>query len=255
MNYLQDIKYKGNVFPIPYTIFSPNQEANLCFEHETVSKNWKEDFTYTINSKGFRFKEEDKPKTICFVGCSHTFGHGLPQDKIFPELVTQKLGNNWQCINLGFPGSGPDSQIINLSWALNVYDIDVVVWYMSAPMRQTVKKDFIHTFVPPTADFLETKKEKDSFLKSVVELEETTYLKTYWQVYSMLSFLKTKNIKTYYKCWDGLFHAEIQNVLKDLNITEFTDMKNIDLARDDAHKGPESHKWFAEKILEVMHEI
>jgi len=242
-------------YPIPFSPFTPNQEAELCFEHEVVAKDWKHPFTYTINSNGFRYKETDKPKTICFVGCSHTFGHGLPQDKIFPELVTQELGDDWQCINLGFPGSGPDSQMINLSWALNVYDIDVVVWYMSAPMRQAVKKDCIHTFVPPTADFLETKKEKETFLKSIVELEDTTYLKTHWQVYAMLSFLRSKNIKTFYKCWDGKFHAEIQNVLIDLNIVEFTDMKNIDLARDNAHKGPESHRWFSKQLLEVLHEV
>lgn len=255
MNYLQDIKYQGNVFPIPYTIFCPNQEADLCFEHEVVSKDWKEKFTYTINSKGFRYDETVKPKTICFVGCSHTFGHGLPQHQTFPELVTKELGDNWQCINLGFPGSGPDSQIINLTWALNTYNIDTVVWYMSAPMRQIVKKDFIHTFVPPTADFLESKKEKETFLKSIIELEDTTYLKTHWQVYSVLSHLKSKNIKTYYKCWDGKFHSEIQSVLKDLNIIEFTDMKNIDLARDNAHKGPAAHKWFAEQLLEVINEV
>jgi len=254
MKVLKDRRYKNKDFPIPFSLFAPNQSAEMCFENEVVDKNF-EQFNYNINSKGFRFDETDKPKKICFVGCSHTFGHGLAQHQTFPELLTKKLGNDWQCINVGMPGSGPDIQSVNLNWAIENYDIDTVVWYMSIPTRQVIKKGLINVFVPPYVDFLETAKDQKKFLKTTIELEDTNFLKTYWNLYTTFSLLKSKRIKTYFRCWDGKFHSDVKDKLLPLfDIKDFINLKELDLARDNAHKGPKSHEWFAQQIFEVMDE-
>lgn len=65
------------------------------------------DVTYQINSAGFRAPEFDKLDTVDVVvsGCSHTFGHGLPQQHCWGHHITQRLNlNTW--VNLGMNGAG-----------------------------------------------------------------------------------------------------------------------------------------------------
>ena len=61
---------------------------------------------YYINSHGFRCPELDNDPCIAFLGCSHTFGTGLDQKDIWPEIVSEKLG--YRPVNLGFPARGID---------------------------------------------------------------------------------------------------------------------------------------------------
>lgn len=241
-------------YPIPFSKFAPNQEADVCWDNEVIVENWPH-FTYKINQHGFRYDEVDKPNKICFVGCSHTFGQGMAQEEIYPELITKQLGNDWQCINVAIPASGPDAQITNLTWAINNYNIDTVVWYMSTPQRQVVKDEWIHTYVPPYVEWITDRKKAKRFQEMSVWLEETTYLHTYWQLYTIFSLIKEKNIKLYFRCWLGEFHYYIKPLLDQFGIKEFTDMKAIDRARDNSHRGPLSHQWFAEQILGVMNEV
>lgn len=64
-------------------------------------------FTYDFNSHGFRSPEFTTDSTVMFLGCSNTMGVGMPNDLIWPTLVSQKL--NMRSANLGIGGSGPDT--------------------------------------------------------------------------------------------------------------------------------------------------
>lgn len=91
-------------------------------------------FTYTINSSGFRHSEnfiEDKSRKVdVFLGCSLTFGIGVPEEKTFCRLFANKTGRD--TINLGIPGAGVDHCYIALLNILNFYTVDRV--YIHLPV-------------------------------------------------------------------------------------------------------------------------
>lgn len=63
--------------------------------------------TYAINSDGFRCAEFSDDPCIMALGCSFTFGTGLPLDTIWPELVGRSLG--LRVANLAWGGYSADS--------------------------------------------------------------------------------------------------------------------------------------------------
>jgi hypothetical protein len=74
------------------------------------------DFYYDVNKNGFRcddFETMDfSKKSIIYLGCSHTFGVGLPEEEVWTYKV-HKMTEEWQkttynYINLGSSGVGPD---------------------------------------------------------------------------------------------------------------------------------------------------
>jgi len=77
-------------------------------------------FTYSLNSQGYREKEWnqlDWNNSIICLGCSHTFGVGVPEDKTFPSQLSKKIGI--PCINLGIPGGNNFFSSINSSKLIN----------------------------------------------------------------------------------------------------------------------------------------
>lgn len=65
------------------------------------------DIVYVNNSHGFRTVEFDRTENFIAVGCSFTYGIGLPQHSVWPELLSQQL--NIPAYNLGIPGSSADT--------------------------------------------------------------------------------------------------------------------------------------------------
>lgn len=76
------------------------------------------ELSYKINSHGFRCEEmpsEKKPRSIITIGCSNTFGVGIPVGQIWPTLVGNTLRQ--RPYNLGIPGGSLDSAFrVLLAW-------------------------------------------------------------------------------------------------------------------------------------------
>ena len=76
------------------------------------------ELSYKINSHGFRCEEipvEKKPRSIIAIGCSNTFGVGMPVGQIWPTLVGNTLRQ--RPYNLGIPGGSLDSAFrVLLAW-------------------------------------------------------------------------------------------------------------------------------------------
>lgn len=61
---------------------------------------------YEWNRFGFRAPDIPEHTDMLCLGCSLTFGHGLPQHLIWPDILSQQLGVNY--VNLGMAGCSPD---------------------------------------------------------------------------------------------------------------------------------------------------
>ena len=76
---------------------------------DPVIDDWVE-LSYNINSHGFRSEEmptEKKPRSIITVGCSMTFGLGMPIGQIWPTIVGNTLRQ--RPYNLGVPAGSLDT--------------------------------------------------------------------------------------------------------------------------------------------------
>jgi hypothetical protein len=100
----------------PYILnnFTDNQQIGLYLPHknnpfkESINKKSYEiqvvdrDNEYTINALGLRGNIKKDPDTIS-LGCSYTFGVGIPENGTWPDILAKQTGKN--ILNLGVPGS------------------------------------------------------------------------------------------------------------------------------------------------------
>jgi len=81
-----------------------NYLQNLQTRYSLMEKNgWvNKTFTYSINNQGFRSGEFKDNTDIMFLGCSMTFGVGLPEENTWAYLVAEKMQTSF--VNLAIPG-------------------------------------------------------------------------------------------------------------------------------------------------------
>ena len=93
------------------------------FKELLIKNNWVDSkFTYDFNSFGFRSPEPDPvdngKESILFLGCSHTFGVGLPLENTYPYIVSKDLNIDYW--NMSVPGSSLDTAFRLASYWLNI---------------------------------------------------------------------------------------------------------------------------------------
>ena len=79
----------------------------------------KDDFYYDINANGFRCDNFDTmdftKKSIIYLGCSKTYGIGVPESDAWPTMVHERIqkehNTTYNYVNLGVPGGGIDSYL------------------------------------------------------------------------------------------------------------------------------------------------
>lgn len=205
---------------------------HLKSRHNDLSNNGWIDayFTYKFNSHGFRCDEfSDKP-SIVFLGCSHTFGVGLPIYETWPYIVSKSL--NLECYNLGIPGGANDTSFRLAYYWLKRIKPDLVILCQINSARLELIQD-----------------------NEIVRLNQ-----------SALARPDAKQVyKDFYKCWlsteCNLELNKEKNILAitqicanlniDLEIFDssfFVDSK-VDLARDLMHAGTVTNKNFSDYVL------
>jgi len=73
------------------------------------------EYNYQYNSDGLRTIEFSEKPNVITMGCSNTFGLGLPIDKIWPSFLEKKLKEigNYTVGNISYNGSSPMTNISN----------------------------------------------------------------------------------------------------------------------------------------------
>lgn len=85
-----------------------NQYYDLLYQEHNIDK----DFEYNVNTLSMREPKFSKNAHILAVGCSHSFGIGVPYNLSWPYLVSKSL--NVEYSNISKPGTSAMYQIINI---------------------------------------------------------------------------------------------------------------------------------------------
>jgi hypothetical protein len=199
-------------------------------------------------------------------GCSHVYGHGLPDchippnlpglkhsDLAWPSILAQKL--NRECVNLSSPGIG------NLAILMRVLTTefqpdDLVIIGFSYFDRYNC-----HMFTDEQGNFTLINRgtsDHEKLIKADLELENSE-IRDYWYnwltIHHIESFLKSKNIQHYY--YLGVLSGS-EKEKPDLLILDnfWNDLGLIvkDYANDGRHQGLESHRLQSELIYNKIKE-
>ena len=205
------------------------------------------------------------PRLLTF-GCSFTYGHGLPDCHIppdmpgnqpskyaWPQLLADKL--KYECINLSAPGSG-NFQILMEVLKANYQKDDLVIIAFSYFTRYDFYKmtDKIDKGININFEGSEHKQHILAEL-GIKYLEEKTFWSNWLAIQHCELFLNSKNIKNY--SFMGMPIGAREQQPKLISLNNF--ISNIpfilkDKALDGEHPGIKSHKLQAELIYDRIKE-
>lgn len=185
---------------------------------------------YRINSLGFRGAEFVNGGILA-LGCSFTFGSGLPEQVLWPNLVAQHL--NTHANNLSWPGSAADT-VFRLAeyWIPTLKPILVCVL---TPPRSRIEVLTDH----PAAEVYMPSNQipgtgHDAFLKNWFLIDENAKLN---QRKNCLAITALCN------------KYQIACIIKHADQEMSRSREELEYARDYMHAGPRGHRLLAEKIL------
>lgn len=97
------------------------QETRIVSRHGEIAR---KEYSYQWNSDGIRWREFSEKPEIITIGCSMTFGTGMPIDKIWPSILEQKIkdyGVNLKIGNLSYNGGSISKNINSLFGLIHQY--------------------------------------------------------------------------------------------------------------------------------------
>lgn len=198
-----------------------------------TAKGWDkpEAISYKLNSHGFRCEEFDSTPCLVVLGCSHTFGIGLPDKDVWGSLVGAALG--LKVVNLGWPGQSADYCFRMAEYWLARLPVEHCVMLTPPEGRiEIITQKQTETFMPGSVSNYYNP--QDWFLSQWIMNEENH------RINNLKNKLAIKQL-----CSDAGISCQIY----DSDIDLMADRKNLDYARDYMHHGPNAHKMLAEKIL------
>jgi hypothetical protein len=196
------------------------KNKNLLVKHGWIDRK----ITYKFNSLGFRCDEfEQNRDCILFLGCSYTFGVGLPLETIWPTLVANKL--KLKCYNLGIGGGSNDTAFR--------------LGYHYIPML----KPKAVILLSPSADRVELMNKNNRFDQHG-PWNINIFYKFWTQHDANGKINQIKNMLALKAICDS-------NGANFLNF-DLDDFKVIDLARDLTHYGTKSHREFSKLVIKRL---
>ncbi len=172
------------------------------------------DFGYRLNSDLFRgehFKTLNKDNyNVLALGCSYTFGYGLPEELSWPFLLEKNLKNNIPNIkmfNLGSPGLSIDVIIKNLLVFISKYGVPNAIFALLPDMNRHIiyhpdQKRYVLHF--PNLNNLTNKKlDKHLFNKTKHYVFEDIMFYMINQIKMLETICNAFGIKLLWNSWKG----------------------------------------------------
>ena len=207
-------------------------------------------FSYSINRIGFRGKIPSNKDCIGFFGCSFTFGEGVAEEDIFPNIVSNHLKK--EPLNLGMLGYSAQ-QIIQLFHAANrVYNMTHAVITLPGPERfHYITSQNYHWPIHPNQDRKD--REHETVRKALYKYFSDEHL---WHTIKDIVVTgelvaKLYGVEVVWGAWHGQTCKIIESVTNQPSLLfEFYPGKDKDIARDNMHPGIEQHLNYAKQVIE-----
>jgi hypothetical protein len=213
-------------------------QSNLLEKKYAMKRNgWTDTnvFSYQFNNNGFRCSNFTTEPTIMFLGCSLTFGIGIPIENSWPQIVSASLGLH--NANLAWPGSSNDTAFRTAYHFMPIVNPSMVVMLSPAVARFDLAVDdkMVFTFLPsnyPKEPDTETNNEYGLFYQTWMSSDANIELNRLKNILAIRQMCESKGIK--------FVHLLIE------------DIKPVDLARDLLHFGIQTNKNIADKFLKKI---
>jgi len=200
---------------------------NLLEKHDWVNKT----IEYKYNNLTFRGDDFDDQPCAVFLGCSYTFGVGIPIENTFAYIVAKQL--NLKCINLGISGSTNDSAYRFGSYYIPKLNTKLVVFNVVQSSRlEIISNDETFHFLAPSSIY-----PQETFYKEWISGESNMYFNMKKNIEALNLICNNNNIK--------FVHLDSTEMLTSLD-------SPADLARDLNHPGIECNIFHANKILNLI---
>lgn len=189
--------------------------------------------TYKINANGFRCDEfESNTPNLIALGCSYTFGVGLPLETTWPKIVADNL--NLVCNNLAWPGTSADTCYMLARYWIPKLKPSLVV--MAAPPK--------HRFDLITED---PALPHETFMPGQSKYEHDFYIQQ-WFVNDRNANLNNEKNKLAVEAL--CYKLNIPCLTYDAHEFFARSREEVEYARDYMHAGPKGHRILAERILD-----
>jgi hypothetical protein len=186
--------------------------------------------TYKYNSQGFRDAEFDQQSAGIALGCSQTFGTGVPVDHAWPTQLQNLLGQKvW---NLGVGGAALDTCHRLLEYWIENLNVKFVVCAVPGIARYEVFNNNNWSNILPSMLLEINMHWLTGYQKNYLSYDQNSELNRRKNLQAMQHICNKYNIPFYY------------DLLKD-----FVDAA---LARDLQHCGTDAHKKLANKFLQTI---
>ena len=217
-------------------------------------------FGYDVNKNYFRCDEFDsliasKKKKLLVFGCSFTFGTGLPEEHVWPsilsKMISYKTGDELDIINLSIPG-GSYSDIDRLSNYIYMFSVD----YICCLLPPLPRKSFIdlNGHFQSMSMATDGKNKIHKLFDDMVKYSYGTF--EYEQLVVMKKLEAMAKILGAKFCFINPFGGTIN--LEDAEIISYSNMYNIKpittQARDISHPGNKYQIEVAHTMMEKLYE-
>jgi hypothetical protein len=183
---------------------------------------------YTLNSLGYRSDEFDGKSEILFLGCSHTYGQGLPKEDVWAHILSKKL--NLSSSSLAARGDSVMGQVSKAFYYFEKFGNPKIVvalfpfsriitpyteGKMEAKNEYKRKKFKEHDYMP-LVEYSETwgsfaKYAKAPYDPQYILTEEFVFFYENIFIDMLRQYCKSNNIKFVWSNWDPMYQEDIYN--------------------------------------------
>ena len=218
--------------------FSEEEKNNSVTE-------WPDDFSYYINDIGFRghYPSTEDRQLLASFGCSIAFGQGLPEDKIYADLIAQYYNRKY--LNLGIPGANCHRIALTFAASVKVWNIETALINLPTFTRFHYCDSTNHLQSILPAHTIQIT-ELEQVRKDIVQHFSDQFLlsQAIDAIQWIIDIAGANDINLILSSWDSDM-IEIVQTAFDLDIVKFD---IVDKARD-GHPGQLSHSQFANTII------